>query len=278
MARGQKQGLYRVGQLIGIAGIAVVFIVIPAVLTFAVYATVFCILIGLLIFEIGTGDRPSIEDAGDVYTATDLTELDSLRDQQNELRNRRQNIYERGIRDELEPRNDKLRFDGRQSLARRLNGELDSLDNEFDELSSKMHKLKQKVRKKRDKSWDKVKGEIKHWQYYSSGRLAARIAISSYLIVVAILLTFDPLWVQNLSIIVLHHVWFPVTPLSAGYGAMVIASASATIIGGLVWTIKFQQLESSLPRKQPGTNKFNEKWEFSSSEELACDFKNTYWA
>lgn len=263
-----------------VAFLAVVFIVIPAVLTFAAYAEVFCIIAGLLFFEIKTADKPSIRNATEFYSAEDCSAVDALRNQEEGLRKKRENIYILGCRQGLElRRHEQTLFDERKLLARKLNIALAKLNAEYSELASQVHDRKGAVRNRRDSWLNDFKIGFERWRFYSSGRLAFRIALCSYLIIAATLLLINPVWVQNLSITVSHYVWFPAVALSTAYGAIVIASGIAAAVCALAWRVNFQRLNSfpSGGDERYGDSEFHKKWGHNDNDESVDEFMSSYW-
>jgi hypothetical protein len=267
MARRANKGRVDGGPLLLI--VIVAMFVIPAVLTFAVYAVIVGI-IGLIIFEIKTGRRPSVTRASEFYSAEDCSLLDSLMQEQDQLRDRKARIYWdadqlRLLRRSQDPR----RFDERSSLAKRLNAKLVKLDNEFAKIISNVEMLRSKIWERHD-AWLK---QFEHWRFWSSGRLAFRVALLAYVVLVAALFAFNPQWVQNFSDTVSRYVSFPAMALHGYYGAVVTASGISAALGAFTWLFAFRHMDKHLPDEQD----FYTKWFKGDSREWLDNFVDSYW-
>ena len=268
MARRSSKGDPATGLAI-LGCLAVVFIVIPAVLTLSAYVVGFCFLAGLLFFELRTGKRPPVATAAEFYSTEDIAALESLRNKMARLREQKARVYHDADHLGLMRRShDPRRFDERKSLGKRLNSRLLKFDEQFAELASQMGGLRRVVHDRRE-SWSR---EFERWRFHSSGRLAFRVATCVYVLVAVTLQTFNPIWLQSFSATVSRHVWFPVPVLLSFYGSIVIAAVSSMAITPLAWLIRFQQMDRPLP----GDNDFNQLWVHKTAGETVDDFVNSY--
>jgi len=256
--------------LLGIfVAMVVIPAILPAILTFAVYSVTVGV-IGLIIFEIKTDRRPSVTTATEFYSAEDCSTLDSLMQQQDQLWERKARIYRDAnqlglLRTSQDPR----RFDERRSLAKRFNAKLVKLDNEFATIISNVETLRSEIRDRCD-AWS---NQFEHWRFWSSGRLAFRVALVAYVVLVATLVVFNPSWVQNFSDTVSRYFLFPVTTFHDYYGAVVIASGVSAAVGALAGLFTFDHMDNRLPDEHD----FYTKWFVGDSGEWLDKFVNSYW-
>lgn len=96
----------------------------------AIYGTLPCLIAGLIIFESRTRPRPSIVNMAELdslegYSDEDASILQSLKVEQDVLRDRKRRLYWQGDRSGCSRRGRDLRFDARGE-GRHINAELES--------------------------------------------------------------------------------------------------------------------------------------------------------
>jgi hypothetical protein len=153
-------------------------------------------------------------------------------------------------------------------MGKRLNAQVIKLDGEFAKVLGQIEQLKSQV-EARLVAWLE---RFERWRSYSSARSAFRVALCTYVIVLAALLMVQPESVRNFSATVSQHIWFPTAILSSTYGAIVVASGASATIGALTWIARFRQLYSEFP----GGDDFDPTWVEDEVETLDS-FVNSYW-
>jgi hypothetical protein len=213
--------------------------------------------------------RPSVSSISELYAAEELSELKSLREMQNQLRQRREQTYKGALNQGLLPRGrDPTRFDERKAAARRINAKIDNLDQEFERLVVRVQALTSGV----DGRFCEWRNEFRDWRFYSSSRVAFRAAAMSYLGFVATLLLLRPDWLQAFSAIVVNHMWLNLLPLVPAYGATVVGFCGAAAVGFLVGIINYKTIEESLA----DSREFQRIWTPDTEKELE-EFRACCW-
>jgi hypothetical protein len=256
--------------LLLLAFLAVVFFVVPAVLTLAVYGGLFCIFIGLLLCELNARAAPAVKSATEFSSPDEEAALDSLRAHQEQLYRRKAQLYAEGDGLALTRRShDTTRYDERKTQAKRLNAKLSKLDGEYADIDLQARTLKGTVQER----YGLWLAHFERWRFYSSGRIAFRIAIIGFLIIALSLIIFKPMWSEQFSMTVADHVWFRTPFFSDAYGALVVASGISAAIIPLIWFVACQSVVVDLP----GRSQFLERWMQDGAERSVDDFVASYW-
>lgn len=270
MARRSRKGSEAEG-LILLVVLAVIFVVVPALLTAVTYGGLFFILVGLIYCKHRARHPGLVQDASDFCSPAEYSTLLSMRSEQQTLCEKKSQIYEQSDRLGLVRRSqDPARFDERKLRAKRVNASLTRLDEEFAVLASRIEALKADVIG-RYETWSEG---YDRWRFYSSGSKAFGVAFLCYILSATLLLALEPQWSQQFSLFVSKHIWLHTSLLSDAYGPLVLATGISVVIVPVAWSISHGARSAVLH----GRTEFIENWIGDESEQSLEDFETSYGA
>ena len=244
MARRSKDDGTGAAGLLLIAA-AVVFAIITALLTLIAYFGYYIAGFGLLLCQLMSRKKPNVSQAAELYSPEEYSSLLALQNECERLTDVIDQTNREADQQALSRRtHDPSRFDERKPQAKRINARLDKMDVELAQVGAQVLALSSDVTG-RYNEWLK---RAHRWRFWKSGTAACGASLCVYAVTLGILFLLHPSWVENTSAFVFKYSWLSwPNNAHAKYGANLVAFIIAAPVALLVWMIRLNQIEISLP-------------------------------
>jgi hypothetical protein len=214
--------------LLGIG--AALYFAFPIIAAAGVYGTFTGIVVGLFVSECRARPRPAITNEKQLEKLDQISDeensaIQSLEEQQEELFQRKAEIYRQGDQSGLVRRQSDGRFDARKG-GRSLNAQLAKLDARFEEIEDEIMSMRLESAHDRQQRAN----EFTEWRSKYALVIAFRAALGGYIICAAGLTLYNPQLLREGSQFIALRIWPHLPWLATLYGPLVVASVFAIAV------------------------------------------------